>query len=76
MKLYARGGFVVNLIMIDGEFATLESEFDLVEINTTAAREHYLNDQGAWTINFVCPTLHYSAQAACDTSSLLCSYVP
>jgi hypothetical protein len=40
MKLYARGGFVVNLIMMDGEFATLESEFDLVEINTTAACEH------------------------------------
>jgi hypothetical protein len=40
MKLYARGGFVVNLIMMDQEFATLESEFDIVEINTTAARKH------------------------------------
>ena len=40
LKLYARGGFVVNLIMMDGEFAKLESSFDLVEINTTAAREH------------------------------------
>jgi hypothetical protein len=40
MKLNARGGFVVNLIMMDGKFATLESEFDIVEINTTAAREH------------------------------------
>ena len=26
--------------MMDGEFAKLESSFDLVEINTTAAREH------------------------------------
>ena len=26
--------------MMDGKFATLESEFDIVEINTTAAREH------------------------------------
>ena len=30
----------MNLIMMDQEFATLESEFDIVEINTTAAREH------------------------------------
>jgi hypothetical protein len=36
MKLYARGGFV----MMDGKFAMLESDFDLVEINTTAARKH------------------------------------
>ena len=40
LKLYARGGFLVNLIMMDGEFSKLESSFDLVEINTTAAREH------------------------------------
>ena len=40
LKLYARGGFTVNLIMMDGEFAKLESSFDIVEINTTAAREH------------------------------------
>ena len=40
LKLYARGGFVVNLIMMDGEFAKLESSYELVEINTTAAREH------------------------------------
>ena len=26
--------------MMDGEFAKLESSFDIVEINTTAAREH------------------------------------
>ena len=39
LKLYVRGRFAVNLIM-DGEFAKLESSFDLVEINTTAAREH------------------------------------
>ena len=30
----------MNLIMMDQVFATLESEFDIVEINTTAAREH------------------------------------
>ena len=40
MKLYVRGGFIVNLIMMDGKFVKLESSFDLVEINTTAACEH------------------------------------
>ena len=30
----------MNLIMMDGEFAKLELSFDLVEINTTTAREH------------------------------------
>ena len=37
LKVYAREGFVVNLIMMYGEFAKLESSFDLIEINTTAA---------------------------------------
>jgi hypothetical protein len=40
MKLYAQGGFVVKLIMMDGIFAKLELSFDLVEINTTAACDH------------------------------------
>jgi hypothetical protein len=40
MKLYARGGFIVSLIMIDGKFDKLELEFELIEINTTAACEH------------------------------------
>ena len=40
LKLYARGEFVVNLIMMDGEFAELESPFELVEIVTNAAPEH------------------------------------
>ena len=34
------GGFVVNLIMIDGKFDKLELSFELVKVNTTAAREH------------------------------------
>ena len=40
MRLYARGGFVVNLIMMDGKFVKLESSFDLVKNSTTAAPEH------------------------------------
>ena len=78
LKLYARGGFVVNLIMMDGEFAKLESSFELVEINTTAARKHVGKiERSIYTIKERdCPTLHYSTQAACDTSYTLCSYVP
>ena len=40
INMYARGGFIVNLIMMDQEFANLESYFDLVEINTTVAHKH------------------------------------
>ena len=38
--MYAWGGFIVNLILMDQEFAKLELPLDLVEINTTAARKH------------------------------------
>ena len=37
---YARGGFVVNLMLMDMEFETVKDELPLVEVNTTAAREH------------------------------------
>ena len=40
INLYARGGYIVNLIMMDQEFEKVEGELGLVEINTTAAREH------------------------------------
>ena len=40
ITMYAQGDFIVNFILMDQEFAKLESSFDLVEINTTAAREH------------------------------------
>ena len=40
MKMYTRGGFIVNIILLDQEFAKLESSFDLIEINTTATQEH------------------------------------
>ena len=40
IQMYAKGGFVVNLVLMDQEFDKLEGKLDLVEINTTAAREH------------------------------------
>jgi len=40
VKKYARGGFTVNLILMNQEFDKLDGALGLVEINTTAAREH------------------------------------
>jgi len=40
VKIYARGGFVVRLIMMDMEFEKVKDEFSRVVVNTTAAREH------------------------------------
>ena len=40
VKLYARGGFVVRLVFIDMEFDKIKDLVGLVEVNTTAAREH------------------------------------
>ena len=39
VKLYALRGFVVNMIMLDMEFESVKDHV-LVEVNTTAAREH------------------------------------
>ena len=40
VKLYARGGFVIHLVLMDMEFETIKDKVGLVEVNTTAAREH------------------------------------
>ncbi len=40
INLYARGGYTINLIMMDREFEKLEGLLGPVEINTTASREH------------------------------------
>ena len=37
---YARGGFVVNLMLIDREFKKIRDVLPFVEANTTAAQEH------------------------------------
>ena len=40
VKIYARGGFTVRLVMMDMEFEKIKDDFDKVVVNTTAAREH------------------------------------
>jgi|SaaInl74LU_5_DNA_1037368.scaffolds.fasta_scaffold28803_1 hypothetical protein len=40
LQCYARGGFVVRVIMMDNEFAPLSDLLLVVEIDTTAAGEH------------------------------------
>jgi len=40
VKLYTRTGFIVKVIMMDQEFDKVEDACNMVEINTTAAREH------------------------------------
>ena len=37
---YARGVFVVNLMLMDMEFDKIRDVLPMVEVNTTAAREH------------------------------------
>ena len=37
---HAHGGFVVNLMLMDMEFEKVKDELPLVEVNTTASREH------------------------------------
>ena len=40
VKVYARGDFIVRLVMMNMEFEKIQDEFDRVEVNTMAAREH------------------------------------
>ena len=40
IKLYARGGYTIDLIMMDQEFEKLEGKLGLIEINTTTACKH------------------------------------
>ena len=39
-KLYAKGGFVVTVVLKDKEFDKIRNEVGLLEVNTTAARVH------------------------------------
>ena len=38
--LYVRGGFIVNLALMDKEFDAIKEYAPFLQINTTAAREH------------------------------------
>jgi hypothetical protein len=40
VRLYARTGFIVRVIMMDQEFDKVEDACEMVEINTTVARKH------------------------------------
>ena len=40
VKLYVKSGFVVHNVLMDGEFEKIKTEISLVDINTSAAREH------------------------------------
>ena len=37
---YARGGFIVNLVLMDMQFENIKDMLPVVEVNTTAVREH------------------------------------
>ena len=40
MQLYARGGFIIRVILIDIEFEKNKDHMGLVDVNIPAAREH------------------------------------
>ena len=40
IALYARGGFRVKVVLMDNEFEKVRDLLSIVEVNTTAAREH------------------------------------
>ena len=40
VKLYAKGGFVVHNILMDGEFYKVNPEISLIELNISMAHEH------------------------------------
>ena len=40
VNTYARGGFVIDLALVDMEFEKVREKFEIIEVNTTAAREH------------------------------------
>ena len=39
-KLYARGGFTISTVLMDQEFDKVAERMPMIEVNTTAAREH------------------------------------
>ena len=40
VQLYARGDFIICVILMDMEFEKVKDELRLIDVNTTAAREH------------------------------------
>ena len=68
MKLYARGGFVVRLALMDKEFDKITDFVGLLEVNTTAAREHVGEIER--TIRFV------KERTRCISNGLMFEYIP
>ena len=46
MQLYAQGGLIIRVILVDMEFERVKDELGLVDVNTTAAREHVAEIEG------------------------------
>ena len=40
VNIYTRGGFLVRVVLIDMDFEKVSDDLELVQVNTTAAREH------------------------------------
>ena len=40
LLLYARGGYIVKLSLVDNYFDAVKENFPCLEVNTTATREH------------------------------------
>ncbi len=40
VRLHACTGFIIKVVMMDQESDKIEDDIEMVEINTTAAREH------------------------------------
>mgnify|MGYP000854466914 CR=1 FL=1 len=63
VRLYTLGGFIVKVILMDEEFDKLENIIGLVEVNTSAAREHvgeiehmiHVIKERAWGISATLP---------------------
>ena len=50
VRLYARNGFVMNVVMMDMEFDKVSENIDNIEVNTTADREHVKKLSGAYVL--------------------------
>ena len=46
LYLYAKGGFLANVCLMGREFKAVKEHLPLVELNTTAAREHVPEIEG------------------------------
>ena len=53
VQLYARGGFTVNVALMDMEFEKVANELEMVQVTTTAARV-----EGTSSVYCIRPTLH------------------